>query len=1631
MDFLKTCDTNAQAIGEFEAVAFQAFSVKRTPTPPPATPFDWAPSEDIRAVEAELRQEQHLVVQDASRPWLWFFRATTIDQLGQTPPHLPVLEGYSLQREQFGVMKASELARPPIRNMNPTSSPSGSTNSPSTSAPIKGPQAGGGRLAQGASQSAQPNDQQPPHDSCAIYELFTSSVVALLSYFLVKDHNAVALNYRTFVSKPAAYQDPDRPETNLSDITHWLTNVNVFWASSGTLVVSMFSLVKPEIHCLGDVAAEDIEKRCLGTCVRVAPNGLLAKVVSFDDPLDNTTEDGSQRLQRKRLKIGPVGQGIERWKAMVTRWLTWKGYAIPDLEKRISWARIRIAHTDPMTASSPASSFQSREILWPRALCFFYGASANQPILSIRTTNPLDWFETPNSAGFQDPMDVAQQWFLGQPERDKILEAQQRAKKAEEEAARPKEEISSLYPSSPLNSRTGAYGDLQSVSGVYPTPPDGILPGTVLSSSDTPSLSGAIPNTLLVPGGNNPAINLLMPQDSVATDGQQHPPTSPEFSLPFDHFNSSGGNDDLFEDMDEDEFDGNGVTDADFNFFDEPDDDDIDMLDAPALPNNKPAHGRKIAKEKQAPPLPNSEMNDDASDPLAALEDALATASDLLEETMQDSRMEQHATEHLPAEPELMDVSQSQPSLLETQNTDPVSKEPTPPLSPHFIQQTLLPSPKDKLALQTPRAPTPGRHGDSIFDPISFNKKLTLSDAKYQAGRFSFVHEIPPQDDAELQEVLKRPVSLRNVPLLTKLRYAMGVASNRGIPDIASLARAYSDDSDSASETSSVPEEDSEDDVSIGPEPLSAGFILPGKRKLPTDGNATPMSATSYAESFGGEVHESVVLQTDEGSLASFEPSPWDWSLTNVPAPIELQSTSTRYNIPSFSPAVSSMPNTPTSQPDLYVDPPDEKPPSGKDIIAVAQIVTDQIVSATLDIFHEDSETAADNMYNLSYSRAKLETVVKSIFPTAIDCDVLGLVSVQDVFPGLPPQAKGQQRPPPRRINDVPASPGYQMHQLSPPYIRVRRADTRWDMLPPALAFWEPLGLSPCSPAKNIVPFCLYPYSESIKPCVENFLVNIQIAYDTCKLGTHARVETIPEYEGDIRGGLVPCKIGPSTSIRSAFKAIRDASVQLGKILAARHAQLREKDDGQKAHKKIDAFVIYMIDPFDTPSAIWELCSAFWTLFQTYGQGPPGRPETVPKPDLVLQIVPIKYIASFEVPVVLDSGIYGNLAREVYDRCPPSLPSEDKTPLSIYAAPSFQLEEAMPRAIPFKLNAEPPQDLLRENSYMHLGYAISLDGTWVTAAWTDSYGKSQAVVSYNLGTRIFYEIAKEIWQTTVEILQARRVTWRVCIARAGVMDREELETWISLASCPTQLNLFITLLTVDTTPPLSFTPTLPPDPPTNLSATYPSTNTPGSTPQPGLSPDPHSVTPAATPSADQTNDPIVDPEARFVDATDESWGIILSHRLHNSNSTIEFRPCVISGLLVKRGSTYATCSTLHPIPDPERGPIVVGVNILWVGAVGSTRVATSPFPTSAAAEGVSPGGAGPSPLGERSSTSLMWTPTAQTRATAENLLKEMLSQFRALGLLARLKGMRGTRHGTVPWHVVAAMRGVEGMRKCL
>jgi mediator of RNA polymerase II transcription subunit 13 len=168
-------------------------------------------------------------------------------------------------------MKASDMARPPMRPGNPHT-----FSSPATSSSTPGQQkahGAGARPAQGATQAA--SDQPQPLDCFVVYELFASAVTALVSFYLVKSCGVVALNYRTVVSRPVVQQNEASHDADHSADLYWLTSIHIQWFSSGTLVVSTSTEQTPSLRCLDSTSGED-QKQLVGKCIRVAPNAMLA-----------------------------------------------------------------------------------------------------------------------------------------------------------------------------------------------------------------------------------------------------------------------------------------------------------------------------------------------------------------------------------------------------------------------------------------------------------------------------------------------------------------------------------------------------------------------------------------------------------------------------------------------------------------------------------------------------------------------------------------------------------------------------------------------------------------------------------------------------------------------------------------------------------------------------------------------------------------------------------------------------------------------------------------------------------------------------------------------------------------------------------------------------------------------------------------------------------------------------------------------------------------------------------------------------------------------------------------------------------------------------------------------------------
>ncbi|KAK4219948.1 mediator of RNA polymerase II transcription subunit 13 [Rhypophila decipiens] len=649
------------------------------------------------------------------------------------------------------------------------------------------------------------------------------------------------------------------------------------------------------------------------------------------------------------------------------------------------------------------------------------------------------------------------------------------------------------------------------------------------------------------------------------------------------------------------------------------------------------------------------------------------------------------------------------------------------------------------------------------------------------------------------------------------------------------------------------------------------------------------------------------------------------------------------------------------------------------DFMEVAQIVTEQAATGSLR-FVPQNHTPANREERRSLvaaMRYTLHGLLKALPKTldrATGCQLRPLIEVQDV--PLPTHSN--------RIQPRPAGPEMvrqnNIFQLPPPHLEFRRYDTHISVLPPALSFWESLGLGASQGPKDIISLGVFPALDGMRDNVAAYLGRMGHVYENLKLGTFRPMETVT----GIADGLLPfINDHEMTSMHPAGysgSALGEYMMRLGQALAASSASQKN-------------FVVHFIYSVENPATVVEYCAAFQELQEYYERYLADR-KRGPSNALVMQLVPQDAVASETSVVILPPAEYSKLCIETYDRC------------TLFGghmpAPAIVLEPTLPRVIEFKSITTPSPNVMQENSCVHVAYAQSADERWITAAWTDNRGVKQMTASYCLGrrnrplSRQITEIIHEIWETTHDLISIARVRWRVIVAKCGPMDQQEIEYWTGLAQNETRATVTLSLLTVDTNPSLQLIPPAPKIPLTVSSVFY---TTPVSTPQPNMvSPEQSgtgaggggvgATTPGGHDSSNNPNSaaPADSDDATLVDVTDTTWGVISSHRLNNSSSLTELNAALASGYLVKRTG-----------PSVEDAPVAMEINL----------VHADPHQL----HGIPPN---------------MHVNAGPTRVY-ENLLREMLMCFRGLGSLARARGVVDRDTDVRPWHVAAAEKAVRAL----
>ena len=413
----------------------------------------------------------------------------------------------------------------------------------------------------------------------------------------------------------------------------------------------------------------------------------------------------------------------------------------------------------------------------------------------------------------------------------------------------------------------------------------------------------------------------------------------------------------------------------------------------------------------------------------------------------------------------------------------------------------------------------------------------------------------------------------------------------------------------------------------------------------------------------------------------------------------------------------------------------------GKDqsFIKVAQVVADQAVARSQAAGSFRPLTPTGTIVNRSpisdFDFGGVTQAVLQLFPTSLQWSL----SEYAVFGATAPQFLQDNN----ESRDIKT----RFHLLDPPYTCVMRMGSPLEVLPPALSFWEELSLEPAHGRKDVLAFCIGA-DEGVYSArsIDTFLEMMQDAYQACKLGVH---QLVTDDDGVYA------------------EAEEEGYESFGQTLAN-----IDPWDG--------VIVVYVVTNDDKAIIPPDLCAASLDLLKGY------RPtlqvvEAAQAPDLVIQIVPKSMVFSPHRLVVPSLNEYKKLAFQVYDRCSPRQERDGSPLIPYYSAPAVFLSKPIPRKIDFRLTSDSSKVSLVDDNCIHLAYTWTLEDQWLTASWTDNTGILQWNAVYCVASNVgdpwqpFEDVAKELLETTIEMLHPRNRSWHTIVAKSGPLITNELD----------------------------------------------------------------------------------------------------------------------------------------------------------------------------------------------------------------------------------------------------------------
>lgn len=553
--------------------------------------------------------------------------------------------------------------------------------------------------------------------------------------------------------------------------------------------------------------------------------------------------------------------------------------------------------------------------------------------------------------------------------------------------------------------------------------------------------------------------------------------------------------------------------------------------------------------------------------------------------------------------------------------------------------------------------------------------------------------------------------------------------------------------------------------------------------------------------------------------------------------------------------------------------------------------------------------------------------------------------------------------------------------RIEPANITLERAGGPWEFASSASAFWETLGLEPSAGEKDVVSYYMYSSTLHLDASIQRFHDTMSDTWSAQRFGTYVAGLLVD----DRTDGIIPVsyEIAGRNRQASIVHSFQHASVKLGFWI-------------QDTYHVSQRIIIYIVDSFDAPEALPVICQSFQSLLNSIGAPHVGRHHNV-----ALQTISLATLVDVSRSPYSHPRSAAALAHEVYGRFRPQPGLNPRSWTALHSGASITLAETVQTSVQFQLTDNLSAETLLVPTTLHLAYSVSPEQAWITACWTDSTGSNQHVASYKVtAASSLLDIVSEMFHTSISVMQTRKVKWTLYISKTSHFLPAEEEHWRRLAAqqyMSTPASLY--LINVDTTPFPNITmktsrlteKPAAPSPAAQSSQPYdmatpiatPKPQTPAAS-SPGTFPTP--ATPSASATHDSAGPPLdADSSSRLVDKTDESWGIVLARPLNTSDSPLVYRPALASGYLMKRTGLYDTDV-----------PVLLGASLVLAQDIGAESSRTA----------------------------------AASQEEAVRVLKDVLREFRNLGLLARLRGQEG-RESARPWHVAVSLKGSSGLERCM